>query len=99
MGFAEKKNTKYCQKIVVEHISVSEAEDLEDKSVDSDSEKAGNKKQEVPPKDQGSKRWRLTFAQCMPCVAGQHGGYCQHVFALLLTIEAYAGRTALLSGG
>ena len=48
----------------MEHISVSEAEDLEDKSVDSDSEKAGNKKQEVPPKDQGSKRWRLSFAQC-----------------------------------
>ena len=56
LGFAEKKHTKYCQMIVVEHISVSEAEDLEDKSVDSDSEKAGNKKQEVPPKDQSSKR-------------------------------------------
>ena len=83
----------------MEYIRVSEAEDLEDKSVDSDSKKAGNEKQEVPPKDQGSKHWRLTFTQCMPCVAGQHGGSYQHVFALLLSIEAYAGRTALLSGG
>ena len=53
---SQKKHTKYCQKIAVEYISVSKAEDLEDKSVDSDSEKAGNKKQEVPPKDQSSKR-------------------------------------------
>ena len=42
--------------------------------------------------------WTIMFAECSPCVAGQHGGYCQHVFALLMVVEAYAGKDVSLPG-
>ena len=44
----------------------------------------------------------IAFASCLGCPAGENGGLCHHVFALLLVIECYAPKsdtvTSQLSG-
>ena len=39
--------------------------------------------------------FKVDFATCQVCPAGQQGGLCQHVFALLMVIEEYRPREAV----
>ena len=36
----------------------------------------------------------VEYAACHTCPAGRNGGFCQHVFALLLVLEKYCIKTA-----
>ena len=36
----------------------------------------------------------VEYAACHTCPAGRNGGFCQHVFALLLVLEKYCLKTA-----
>ena len=37
-------------------------------------------------------QWSYLYAVCEGCSAGQEGGLCQHIFALLLAVEHYGPR-------
>ena len=92
------KHTKYCQKIVVQYINVSEAEDLEDKSVDSDSEKAGNKSRKYHLRIRAPNIGDLPLLNACHALLVSTAGTVSMFFALL-AVGTYAGRTALLPGG
>ena len=70
---SQKKYTKYEQKVVLEQLEGC-GELAEEPNAAADRQRP-------------EKHWAVTFATCTPCVAGQHGGFCQHVFALLLALE------------
>ena len=88
---SQRMNMKYSQKIVFKKglMHLPAVDEEEDENVDS---------AESWTVEEVMEDWTITFAECSPCVAGQHGGYCQHVFALLMVVEAYAGKDVSLPG-
>ena len=85
---SQKKTTKYSQRIVLER-----REEPAHVSDDDDDDSAHVASSAGPPHTVKPNLWSVSYGQCTPCVAGQHGGFCQHVFAVLMALEAYGQRT------
>ena len=92
---SQKENTKYTQKMVFERslcTFVPAVDDQEPDSLEADLPAA----EDVGTGATGCltpTAEEVTFAKCSSCVAGQH------IFALLMAIEAYAGKGMVLLGG
>ena len=68
---SQKKTTKYSQRFVLER-----REEPAHVSDDDDDDSAHVASSAGPPHTVKPNLWSVSYGQCTPCVAGQHGGFC-----------------------
>ena len=95
---SQKKTQKYQQRVSLKEVQSSSSE-AEKNASDSDDEVDDSTVPEATSTGEhsrtNSRKWTVVFAECLPCVAGTHGGLCQHIFALLIALEAVDSKAEL----
>ena len=95
---SQKKTQKYQQRVSLKEVQSSSSE-AEKNASDSDDEVDDSTVPEATSTGEhsrtNSRKWTVVFAECLPCVAGTHGGLCRHIFALLIALEAVDSKAEL----